>query len=83
MSDHGFTSWRRSFHLNGWLRDHGYLTVLDPGLQDDPGLFQNVDWSRTRAYGLGLNGLWAAYHGRFPPRAVASRTGPSEDHVAE
>ena len=25
MSDHGFTSWRRSFHLNSWLRDHGYL----------------------------------------------------------
>ena len=30
MSDHGFTSWRRSFHLNSWLRDHGYLAVVDP-----------------------------------------------------
>ena len=28
MSDHGFTSWRRSFHLNSWLRDNGYLTLL-------------------------------------------------------
>ena len=27
MSDHGFASWRRSFHLNSWLRDHGYLAV--------------------------------------------------------
>ena len=30
MSDHGFTSWRRSFHLNSWLSDNGYLAVLDP-----------------------------------------------------
>jgi len=71
MSDHGFTSWRRSFHLNGWLRDHGYLTVLDPGLQDDPGVFQNVDWSRTRAYGLGLNGLYINLRGREQKGIVA------------
>ena len=30
MSDHGFTSWRRSFNLNSWLRENGYLT-LRPG----------------------------------------------------
>jgi predicted AlkP superfamily phosphohydrolase/phosphomutase len=71
MSDHGFTSWRRSFHLNGWLRDQGYLTVLQPGLQDDPGLFQNVDWSRTRAYGLGLNGLYINLRGREQKGIVA------------
>ena len=64
MSDHGFSSWRRSFHLNGWLRDHGYLAVLDPSRENDPGQFQNVDWSRTRAYGLGLNGLYLNLRGR-------------------
>jgi predicted AlkP superfamily phosphohydrolase/phosphomutase len=64
MSDHGFTSWRRSFHLNSWLRDNGYLTVLDPTLRQDAGLFLNVDWSRTRAYGLGLNGLYINLRGR-------------------
>ena len=64
MSDHGFTSWRRAFHLNSWLRDHGYLAVADPNVQADPGLFQNVDWSRTRAYGLGLNGLYINLRGR-------------------
>ena len=64
MSDHGFASWRRSFHLNAWLRDHGYLAVLDPLRDDDPGLFENVDWSRTRAYGLGLNGLYLNLRGR-------------------
>ena len=46
MSDHGFTSWRRSFHLNSWLRDNGYLAVRNPTLRDDPGYFGNVDWSQ-------------------------------------
>ena len=64
MSDHGFTSWRRALHLNSWLRDQGYLTLLDPNRADDPGLFGNVDWSRTRAYGLGLNGLYLNVKGR-------------------
>jgi hypothetical protein len=58
MSDHGFTSWRRAFNLNSWLRDAGYLALADPSRADDPGLFANVDWGRTRAYGLGLNGLY-------------------------
>ncbi len=64
MSDHGFTSWRRAFHLNSWLRDQGYLTLLDPEREDDPGLFANVDWARTRAYGLGINGLYLNLRGR-------------------
>jgi predicted AlkP superfamily phosphohydrolase/phosphomutase len=64
MSDHGFTSWRRSFHLNSWLRDRGYLAVRDPTLKDDPGAFSNIDWSRTRAYALGLNSLFINVRGR-------------------
>ena len=64
MSDHGFTSWRRAFHLNTWLRNEGYLTARDPNLEDDPGLYANVDWSRTRAYALGLNGLYINVAGR-------------------
>jgi predicted AlkP superfamily phosphohydrolase/phosphomutase len=64
MSDHGFTSWRRSFHLNTWLKNEGYLTARDPNLKDDPGVYANVDWSRTRAYALGLNGLYINVAGR-------------------
>jgi predicted AlkP superfamily phosphohydrolase/phosphomutase len=64
MSDHGFTSWRRSFNLNSWLRDNGYLALRNPNLRDDPGNFANVDWSKTRAYGLGLNGLYINVKGR-------------------
>jgi predicted AlkP superfamily phosphohydrolase/phosphomutase len=64
MSDHGFTSWRRAFHLNSWLRDQGYLALLDANRPDDLGFFANVDWSRTRAYALGLNGLYVNLKGR-------------------
>jgi predicted AlkP superfamily phosphohydrolase/phosphomutase len=64
MSDHGFTSVRREFHLNAWLKQNGYLAVLDPNMKKDPGLFLNVDWSRTKAYGVGLNGLYINLRGR-------------------
>lgn len=64
MSDHGFASWRRTFNLNGWLRDHGYLVVRDTTLTQDDGIFSNVDWEHTRAYGLGLNGLYINAVGR-------------------
>jgi predicted AlkP superfamily phosphohydrolase/phosphomutase len=58
MSDHGFTSWRRTFHLNAWLHQNGYLAVRDETLPAGMELLTNVDWARTRAYGLGLNGLY-------------------------
>ena len=64
MSDHGFASWRRAFHLNAWLREQGYLTTRGPTTDRDAGPFANVDWRRTRAYGLGLNGLYINVRGR-------------------
>jgi len=63
MSDHGFASWRRAFNLNTWLRDHGYLTV-PAGASQSHGFFTNVDWTTTRAYALGLNGLYVNLRGR-------------------
>jgi predicted AlkP superfamily phosphohydrolase/phosphomutase len=64
MSDHGFASWRRAFHLNAWLKEKGYLVVKNPGMDEDPGMFVNVNWTRTRAYGVGLNGLYINLKGR-------------------
>ena len=58
MSDHGFASWRRSFNLNSWLRDNGYLVVRDSSRAMSANSFDNIDWARTRAYALGLNGLY-------------------------
>src|SRR6187399_194091 len=53
-----------SFSLYVWLRDNGYLVTRDPTLPADAGPFGNVDWTRTRAYGLGLNGLYINVRGR-------------------
>ncbi len=64
LSDHGFASWRRTFNLNTWLRDNGYLS-LRPGIRaGSAATFDDIDWSRTRAYGLGLNGLYINVKGR-------------------
>jgi predicted AlkP superfamily phosphohydrolase/phosphomutase len=71
MSDHGFTSWRRAFHLNSWLRDQGYIALRDPARRDSTGYFDNVDWSRTRAYALGLNSLYVNLQGREKDGVVA------------
>jgi hypothetical protein len=63
LSDHGFTSFRRAVHLNRWLADAGYLT-LKPGETNSESLFANVDWTRTRAFALGLNGIFLNLAGR-------------------
>jgi predicted AlkP superfamily phosphohydrolase/phosphomutase len=63
LSDHGFAPYRRSFNLNAWLRDRGYLVLL-AGATTGGDSFQGVDWTRTRAYGLGLNGLYLNLRGR-------------------
>ena len=63
MSDHGFASWRRTFRLNTWLVENGYLVLKDE-TREKSNILENADWSRTRAYGLGLNGLYLNLAGR-------------------
>ncbi len=63
MSDHGFTNFRRGVNLNTWLRDHGYL-VLKDGHSTSGDWFEDVDWSRTRAFSLGLTGIFINRKGR-------------------
>lgn len=59
MSDHGFANFGRQFNLNSWLRAQGYL-----GPPDCTSIMKDVDWSRTLAYGLGINGLYLNMKGR-------------------
>ena len=62
LSDHGFAPYYRSFNLNTWLVNNGYITLSGESSSNEA--FANVDWSRTRAYGLGLNGLYLNLRGR-------------------
>lgn len=55
-SDHGFASFQRGLHINGWLRANGFLS-FKPGASGEE-FFKEVDWSRTKAYALGLGGIY-------------------------
>jgi len=63
LSDHGFDFFFRGVDLNAWLRENDYLT-LEAGVEEGGEGFQGVDWSRTRAYALGLSGIYINLRGR-------------------
>ncbi|HOJ34440.1 MAG TPA: alkaline phosphatase family protein [Candidatus Hydrogenedentes bacterium] len=68
MSDHGFHSFRKGFNVNTWLIRNGYLTVK--GQSDaasaftDKEFLQGFDWSKSRAYSLGLGSIYINQKGR-------------------
>lgn len=64
LSDHGFAPYYRSFNLNTWLLNNGYIKLKAGGTEDSTEPLANVDWSQTRAYGIGLNGLYLNLRGR-------------------
>ncbi len=63
MSDHGIKSFRRGIHMNSWLYRNGYL-ALKEGKQQSEEWFKDVDWEKTKAYGLGLGGIYLNIQGR-------------------
>jgi len=63
MSDHGFTSFHTCIDFNRWLLEQGYL-VLEDGVETADTSFAGVDWSRTRAWSLGLAGIMLNIRGR-------------------
>jgi predicted AlkP superfamily phosphohydrolase/phosphomutase len=64
ISDHGFTNFRRCVNLNSWLRDNGYLFLKDENARTSGDYLEGVDWSRTKAFALGLTGLFVNRKGR-------------------
>jgi predicted AlkP superfamily phosphohydrolase/phosphomutase len=70
MSDHGFQPFTREVHLNAWLRDRGWLALKD-GKRTGHIARGDVDWSRTRAYGIGFNGVYLNLRGREKEGIVA------------
>ncbi len=71
MSDHGFTSFRRSFNLNTWLKENGYHKLINPWKPGNAG-FDNTDWARSKAYALGINSLYINQKGREAEGIVSS-----------
>jgi predicted AlkP superfamily phosphohydrolase/phosphomutase len=63
ISDHGFTSFRRGVNVNAWLLANGYLHLKEGG-DGRAEWLHDVDWSRTRAYALGLTGMFLNVEGR-------------------
>lgn len=56
MSDHGFASFDRWVDLNHWLNEERLLALKN----DRP----EIDWAGTKAYALGLNGVYINVAGR-------------------
>jgi predicted AlkP superfamily phosphohydrolase/phosphomutase len=63
LSDHGFNSFRKAVNLNRWLLEKGYLYLKD-GKRESGEFFENVDWSKTKAYSLGFGGIYLNKAGR-------------------
>jgi predicted AlkP superfamily phosphohydrolase/phosphomutase len=73
VSDHGFASFRKSVNYNTWLVMNGYMglktgvEVKDRNVEmlfDQGQFWQNVDWSKTRAYAMGLGEVYINLKGR-------------------
>jgi len=74
LSDHGFQPFNYSFNTNTWLAKNGFIASTTGSMSDRQmklddlfgnGLFwPNVDWSKTKAYALGLGGIYINVAGR-------------------
>jgi predicted AlkP superfamily phosphohydrolase/phosphomutase len=71
LSDHGFATWRRSVNYDSWLVEKGYLVLKgDARRQNLEALFSRgafweaVDWTKSRAYAMGLGDLYVNLRGR-------------------
>jgi predicted AlkP superfamily phosphohydrolase/phosphomutase len=79
VSDHGFASFRRSMNYNTWLAKNGFMTLTGEesgrknleDLFDQGDFFVNVDWSKTKAYALGLGQIYINLKGREAKGIVA------------
>jgi predicted AlkP superfamily phosphohydrolase/phosphomutase len=59
LSDHGFSKFEKQVEINTWLYQEGYINFDEEiSLKDSKPLFQNVDFSKTKAYSVGFNGIY-------------------------
>ena len=70
ISDHGFGPFRTGVDLNRWLLENGYL-ALHQGRGGEEHL-AGVDWSRTRAFAIGLAGIYINLKDKYDQGIVDS-----------
>lgn len=75
MSDHGFKAFRRGVDLNAWLEKEGYLHRKPDAAGEN--FLKDVDWSRTKAYALGLSGIFINLEGREGQGIVDKKEAPA------
>jgi predicted AlkP superfamily phosphohydrolase/phosphomutase len=71
MSDHGFAPFYWGVNLNTWLLRNGYIRLKGTPTAKAMATLNDIDWSRTQAYALGLNGLYVNLKGREKNGIVA------------
>jgi len=79
ISDHGFNTFRRGIDLNRWLEENGYLKVADESRNKEH--LAGVDWSQTRAFAIGLTGLFINIKGKYDQGIVTE--GAEADRLRE
>ncbi|MEI6125338.1 MAG: alkaline phosphatase family protein, partial [Pseudomonadota bacterium] len=83
ISDHGFTTFRYGIDLNCWLEQNGYLHLKENGRNKKN--LTGIDWSRTRAFAVGLSGIYLNLKGRESQGIVdpGKEAPPLRDEIAE
>lgn len=64
LSDHGFNTFRRTVHLNTWLKKNGYLELKNPQAASGAELLADIDWPLTKAYAIGFGAIYINQRGR-------------------
>lgn len=80
-SDHGFDTYRRSFHVNRWLVENGFASLIESTEHGGKGLLRDMDWARTQAYAVGFTSIYLNLAGRERQGIVSP--GPEAEHLLQ
>ncbi|MCB9772081.1 MAG: alkaline phosphatase family protein [Candidatus Omnitrophica bacterium] len=84
LSDHGFDTYRRTVHVNSWLREQGLLELKDAGALMGEPLLKDIDWTKTKAYAIGFGSIYINEKGRESQGIVDSvKKAQIKDQIAK
>jgi len=72
ISDHGFAPFYYKVNINNWLVENGYLKMKSGSPVAEQTIFDSVNWAESKAYAVGLNGLYLNLKGREAEGSVRS-----------